>query len=193
MDTQQLLRKKLLRQRTQLTANEQTTASTSITKNLSNHPLFLQSHTIAAYVAINCEIDPAMLINKAWQHHKLCYLPIARERQLIFCHYQPHTLLKKNHFNIPEPAFSANSIISPSDLDLVLVPLVGFTDKGQRLGMGAGFYDKSFSFLLTPPRSTHPFLLGLAYEWQKLESFAENSWDVPLDAVITEKKIYFCR
>ena len=114
-----------------------------------------------------------------------------QKSQLIFCEYQPHKKKKKNHFNIPEPPFSSNACIAVGNIDLVLVPLVGFTEKGQRLGMGAGFYDRSFAFLLNSPRPTRPFLLGLAYEWQKLTSFTEKIWDVPLNAVITEKQIYF--
>lgn len=192
MTQQSILRKELLGRRNQLTLNEQKKASANITEQLIVHPFFLQNQIIAGYISINYEIDPAMIIKQAWQQHKRCYLPVIREKQLIFCHYQSSTFLKRNYYNIPEPT-TANDAISPFDLDLVLIPLVGFTDKGQRLGMGAGFYDRSFSFLLKSPRATRPFLLGLAYEWQKVEPFTENSWDVPLNAVITEKRIYIFR
>ncbi|WP_342220539.1 5-formyltetrahydrofolate cyclo-ligase [Rickettsiella endosymbiont of Miltochrista miniata] len=191
MDTRLLSRKKLQQQRAKITLDEQKKVSTLITEQLSHHPLFLQSQTIASYIAIQKEIDPSALIQIAWQNKQTCYLPILQRQQLVFCEYQAHTLLKKNHFNIPEPPLSANACIAAENIDLVLVPLVGFTEKGQRLGMGAGFYDRSFAFLLNYPRSTRPFLLGLAYEWQKLASFTEKSWDVPLNAVITEKQIYY--
>ncbi|MFZ0218919.1 MAG: 5-formyltetrahydrofolate cyclo-ligase [Candidatus Aquirickettsiella sp.] len=192
MDTRLLFRKKLQQQRAKITLSEQKKASARITQQLSQHPIFLQSQTIASYVAIRHEIDPSSLIQKAWQNKQTCYLPILQGQQLIFCIYQPHTLLKKNQFNIPEPPFSLEACITPKNIDLVLVPLVGFTEQGQRLGMGAGFYDRSFAFLLNPSKSARPFLLGLAYEWQKLDSFTEKNWDVPLNAVITEKQIYFC-
>lgn len=191
MDTRQLSRKKLQQQRANLTLNEQKVASAIITERLSHHPLFLQSRTIAGYIAIQQEIDPSALIQKAWHNKQTCYLPILQGQQLIFCAYQADTLLKKNRFNIPEPPLSLDACIAPDTIDLVLVPLVGFTEKGQRLGMGAGFYDRSFAFLLHSPQSIRPFLLGLAYEWQKLASFNERSWDVPLNAIMTEKQIYF--
>ncbi len=193
MHDRQALRKKLLLQRSKVDRIQQTRASVQITQQLSHHPLFLASHVIAAYMPINLEIDPTKLIQKAWQDHKSCYLPILQAKQLIFGAYQAHTRLKKNRFNIPEPIDSTCALIEPEALDLVLVPLVGFTVQGQRLGMGAGFYDRSFAFLLKQARPTHPFLLGLAYEWQKLASFSEESWDVPLNAVLTEEKFYFCR
>lgn len=191
MDTRLSSRKKLQQQRAKISFSDQKKISAIITEQLIHHPLFLQSQTIASYIAIQQEIDPSALIQKAWQNKQNCYLPLLQKSQLIFCEYQPHTLLKKNHFNIPEPPLSSNACIAVEDIDLVLVPLVGFTEKGQRLGMGAGFYDRSFAFLLNSPRPTRPFLLGLAYEWQKLASFTEKSWDVPLNAVITEKQIYF--
>ena len=58
--------------------------------------------------------------------------------------------------------------------------------------MGGGFYDRTFSFLLEKTRPTKPYLVGLAYEWQKLETktWKNCNWDVPLDAIVTEKKIY---
>lgn len=190
MDTRQFTRKKLKQQRAHISLNDQKKASTIINEQLSQHPVFLRSQTIAGYKAIQHEIDPTALIHKAWQDKKRCYLPVLQGQQLIFCAYQANTLLKKNQFNILEPQLSLDNCIATHDLDLVLVPLIGFTEKGQRLGMGAGFYDRSFAFLLNSPRPARPFLVGLAYEWQKLAAFTEKNWDVPLNAVITEKQIY---
>lgn len=191
MYTRQLTRKKLQQQRANISLSEQKKASAIITEQLSQHPIFACSQTLAAYKAIQHEIDPSALIHKAWQNKKICYLPVLQGKELIFCAYQADTLLTKNQFNILEPILSLANCIAIQDLDLVLVPLLGFTEKGQRLGMGAGFYDRSFSFLLNSPRPTRPFLLGLAYERQKLTNFTEKNWDVPLNAVITEKQIYY--
>lgn len=189
MDTRPLYRKKLLQQRAKITLSEQRKASAIITEQLRQHPIFLQNRTIASYNAIQREIDPSALIHHAWQHKKNCYLPVLQAQQLLFCAYQADTLLKKNRYHIPEPVLSLDACIAPQTIDLVLVPVLGFTEKGQRLGMGAGFYDRTFAFLLHSPK-LRPFLLGLAYEWQKLASFTEKSWDVPLNAVITEKNFY---
>ena len=191
MDARQLSRKKLQQQRSKISLSEQRKASAIITEQLSQHPIFLQSRTIASYKAIQHEIDPSALIHKAWKNKKKCYLPVLQGQKLTFCDYHEDTLLKKNRFDIPEPLLSLNTCIAPQYIDLVLVPLLGFTEKGQRLGMGAGFYDRSFAFLLDSPKPVRPFLLGLAYEWQKLTSFTEKNWDVPLNAVITEKQIYW--
>ena len=70
--------------------------------------------------------------------------------------------------------------------------MVGFDTKGNRLGMGAGFYDRTFNFKLSEKINT-PLLIGLAYECQKLDNLTPNSWDVPLDYIITEDTIYDCK
>jgi 5-formyltetrahydrofolate cyclo-ligase len=190
MDSRQQLRKKLREYRSKLTVHEQTLASQQIIQQLIQNPHFQMSQHIATYIAINQEIDPEIMLKKAWENHKDCYLPVLQEKQLLFSLYKKNMPLKKNRFNIPEPPLSPESMIEPSHLDVVLVPLLGFTPSGERLGMGGGFYDRSFSFLLNGLRPTKPYLIGLAYEWQKLASFESSAWDVPLNAVITEEKIY---
>ncbi|WP_218813634.1 5-formyltetrahydrofolate cyclo-ligase [Rickettsiella endosymbiont of Dermanyssus gallinae] len=190
MDARQILRKKLCAYRAKLTLHDQTIASQKITQQLIQNPHFQKSQYIAAYIAINQEIDPEIIIKTAWQCHKDCYLPVLQEKKLIFSVYKKNMPLIKNQFNIPEPPLSSESIIEPCHLDVVLVPLLGFTNNGERLGMGGGFYDRSFSFLLNGVRPAKPYLIGLAYEWQKLKSFESSAWDVPLNAIITEENFY---
>jgi len=67
----------------------------------------------------------------------------------------------------------------------VLVPLVAFDDAGNRLGMGAGYYDRSFAFRRAAP--SPPLLVGVGYEFQRVPALAAQPWDVPLDAVLTER------
>ena len=69
------------------------------------------------------------------------------------------------------------------------MPLVGFSKDCFRLGMGKGFYDRTFSFKIFNRRSS-PMLVGLAHESQLVDSFPVESWDVRLDAVATERNIY---
>lgn len=191
MDFRQTLRKKLRTQRESLTLSEQTIASKKITALVTQSPLFFQSQHIAAYIAINYEINLEIIIKKIWKLDKCCYLPTLQDKQLKFSLYKNDTPLKNNQFNIPEPLASHSYTIKPQHLDLVLVPLLGYTLKCERLGMGGGFYDRSFAFLLKNPRPKKPFLLGLAYEWQKLETLETKPWDVPLNAIASENKIIY--
>jgi 5-formyltetrahydrofolate cyclo-ligase len=73
---------------------------------------------------------------------------------------------------------------------LVLVPLVAFDVHGMRLGMGGGYYDRSFAFRMTEGYASKPALVGLAYEIQKVAALEQRAWDVPLDGIVTEASAY---
>ncbi len=91
-----------------------------------------------------------------------------------------------NQYGIPEPR--PVELIDPRSLDLVLTPLVAFDDSGNRLGMGAGYYDRCFAFLghrkfwFSPPK-----LVGVGYSVQHVEPITAAPWDIPLWGIITEK------
>ena len=130
----------------------------------------------------------APIMTAIWEAKKNCYLPILSKSQtLVFGAYESHTMLKTNRYHIPEPDIS--SYFPLEQLDLVLMPLVGFDLQGHRLGMGGGYYDRTFQFLLDK-KIRKPFMLGLAYELQKVEHIPMDSWDISMDGVLTEEKLY---
>lgn len=114
-------------------------------------------------------------------------VPFSKQK-LWFAKFSPTDKLAYNRFGIPEPV--RRRLIKPCALDLVLTPLVAFDCNGHRVGMGGGYYDRSFAFLRRRHHWRKPRLLGLAYELQKLARIIPNDWDVPLDAVATEARIY---
>ena len=86
---------------------------------------------------------------------------------------------------MPEPQFDKRLCIKASLLNLVFLPLVGFDREGNRIGMGKGYYDKTFSAKV---QSFHaPKLVGLAHSIQET-GILPNPWDIPLDAIFTEKE-----
>ena len=68
-------------------------------------------------------------------------------------------------------------------IGVVLTPLVAFDAEGSRLGMGAGYYDRCLATVAPPHR---PQVVGIAYELQRADHLPSESWDIPLDAVVTE-------
>ena len=70
------------------------------------------------------------------------------------------------------------------------MPLVGFDPEGGRLGMGGGFYDRSLAYRNRHAYCRKPALLGLAHECQKVDRLALASWDVPLEATVTDRAWY---
>jgi 5-formyltetrahydrofolate cyclo-ligase len=149
---------------------------------------FKQSQSIAFYSAAFGEVSTALALKYALAHHKACYLPVLKKDRLIFLKVTQSTQFVSNRFGIAEPPFEERNIIAPEALDLVIMPLVAFDSKCHRLGMGGGFYDKTFSFKRT--HSMTPKLIGLAYEFQRVERVPKSNLDVLLDSVITEKKRY---
>ncbi len=92
--------------------------------------------------------------------------------------------LATNFFGILEPRVGLR--VDARQLDLVLTPLVAFDDRGVRVGVGRGYYDRCFRFLLNRRHWRHPKLLGVAYELQRAPQLARQPWDVLLAGAVTE-------
>jgi 5-formyltetrahydrofolate cyclo-ligase len=105
---------------------------------------------------------------------------------LVFSQYNPDTVLIPNRFGIPEPVAAAPQC-AISDLDIIFIPLVAFDEEGHRLGMGAGYYDKTLAGLRE--QKTRPLLVGLAYELQKANHIPQDAWDISLDMVVTARAV----
>jgi 5-formyltetrahydrofolate cyclo-ligase len=111
-------------------------------------------------------------------------------QKLWFIEHREGERLTRNRFGIPEPALRHRRIALPWALDLILVPLVGFDVQCRRLGMGGGFYDRTLAYLRQRRYWRRPRLVGLAHECQRVERLDSRPWDVPLDMVVTEERIY---
>ena len=136
-------------------------------------------------------MDPLPLMHALWSLGKHIYLPVLvtfSHQKLWFARFEPDDVLAYNRYGIPEPV--RRRLIKPCALDLVLTPLVAFDSAGHRVGMGGGYYDRSFAFLRHRRHWRSPRLLGIAYEFQKQAAIVPNDWDVPLDAIATESRIY---
>ena len=185
-------RKQLRKQRASLDPTERLQRSRHLCQRLMQHHLFRNSRRIAAYLAADGEIDAHPLIETAWATGKQVYLPVLRPfggNRLWFARYEPDTPLVTNRYGIAEPDINHRQRIEAFALDLVLAPLVGFDARGNRLGMGGGFYDRSFSHLLCRRHWLKPRLIGLAFDFQQASRLPTQRWDVPLTAVATENRV----
>jgi|TARA_B110000305_G_C19172638_1_gene508055 5-formyltetrahydrofolate cyclo-ligase len=189
-DTRDTLRSSLREKRHGLSTEQQMAASLALFNMLGNQDFFRVAQRIAFYQVADGEIDPRMLLDLALSEGKSCFLPVIQQDNpefVSFAPYDANTELVPNKWGIAEPP--ASEVISPTNFDVVFVPLVAFSKDCFRMGMGQGFYDRTFSFKIFNRRSS-PMLVGLAHECQLIDSFPVESWDVRLDAVATEKKIY---
>jgi len=143
---------------------------------------------IAVYMPTRGEIDCQPIIEMAWMRKKSIFVPVLSGKQLNFAPVKPDSKLLANRFNILEPVYSKMSLVQPQQLDIVVVPLVAFDSNLNRLGMGAGYYDRSFAFSKRRLKWRHPRLVGAAYSFQHVKNLRTAPWDVPLHCVITEKE-----
>ena len=111
---------------------------------------------------------------------------IQQDKSLTFALWQEGDALVPNRYEIPEPTDHA-STCSPSELDIVFMPLVAWDPSGTRLGMGGGFYDRTLA------NSQGALRVGLAYSVQEVEQLPQEDWDVRLNAVVTEASLVYCQ
>lgn len=186
----QTLRARFRLKRQMLSLPERQQAALAVMERFCSSEWFAGFQKFAVYIANDGEMNPAPIVEKLWLTHKTCYLPVLthaeNHRVLQFKSYHSHTELTPNSFGILESQ-RGEDILS-TDLEIVLTPLVAFDPYGNRLGMGGGYYDRTFKNLCHTHKKTH--LIGLAYDFQKIDYLQNEAWDVPLEGVFTEKKFY---
>lgn len=193
MQDRKALRREIRAQRRALSPNQQRRASSALLKQLSRQPWLRRASHIALYLPNDGEIDTRPLIDFCWRLGKKLYLPVlhpVRHNRLWFTPYTRTTRMRHNRYRIAEPVPQGQPGRPAYALDLVLMPLVAFSPAGGRLGMGGGYYDRTFAFRMTRNGLRGPKLVGLAHDFQRRDSLPLESWDVPLDSVVTDRTCY---
>jgi 5-formyltetrahydrofolate cyclo-ligase len=182
----QQLRRRLRARRRQLSPLQQRHAALALRDVIARRPEFRRARAIALYRAADGEIDPLPLVRLARRLGKRPYLPVLRPGgRLGFVAWRSGARLRRNRFGIAEPV---GAPLAPQRLDLVLLPLVAFDHRGGRLGMGGGFYDRTFAWRIKAGISRRkPLLVGVAHAFQQVACLPREAWDVPLAAVATER------
>lgn len=179
------LRRDARQRRASLDDDTRERASRRIAECLVRASFFYRATNIACYLPMPEEVDTWPVIARAWRRKKRIFVPLTvRGRVLTFREVTPDSDLSPNEWGLLEPA--AGDVIEPTKLDLVLTPLVAFDRERHRIGMGGGYYDRTFSFLHERRRRFRPKLVGLAFDCQRVEKIDINPWDISLYRVITE-------
>ena len=147
---------------------------------------FDQINIISSFISINSEISTEKLNNHILKKNKVLCLPVVlkKNEHLIFRKYTNNFDMINGFMNIKEPS-KKNEILIP---DLLFVPCLAFDKFGFRLGYGGGFYDRTFSHFIKNKKSFTS--IGYAFDEQKVNVVPKDNFDIKLDYVITEKKIY---
>jgi 5-formyltetrahydrofolate cyclo-ligase len=176
------LRRSLRQQRTQLSRAVQQAHARTVIRHLIASGTLLAGRTFAVYSAADGELDTAPIIDHLLATGRVVALPVVnRAGAMDFYRVTTTTPLLMNRFGIPEPDPLTATYVPRLALDIVFAPLVAFDKLGHRLGMGGGYYDR---FLMS--RGHRPLLVGLAHALQEVGSLPRETWDVPMDAAVTE-------
>ncbi len=181
------LRKQLLSQRNQLTTEELIAKSMQIQDQLFEMEEFKKALLIMVYVDFRNEVKTDRLIAKCLKQGKRVVVPITDipNKALILSEILdfPDDLCSGT-WGILEPCPDKIRVVEPSEVDLVIVPGVGFSPQGDRLGYGGGFYDRFLP--RTRPETTYT---ALAFELQIKEKVFPGIYDCPMHYIITEDRI----
>ena len=173
------LRRKLLKLRQDMPLEDWRQKSDRLCAHLQASDFFLEASTILAYFSFRQEPDLNSLfaISKTWG------FPRCVEKRLDWHVWSSQAAfpLQVGAYGIPEPHPDAPTL-EPEQVDLILVPAIACDRQGYRLGYGGGFYDR----LLSQPAWARKPTVGIVFDFARLPSLPQDSWDQPLQAVCTE-------
>jgi len=138
---------------------------------------------LSLYLSFDGELNTQGLINHCWDKNLNVYLPIvgAQNSAMNFTLYQPDSVMTHNRYDILEPLGEQQD---GSQLRTIFLPLTAFDKAGQRLGMGAGYYDRTLAKLTSKPK-----LVGLAYDFQEVANCPTDEFDQKLDWILTPEGV----
>ena len=186
-DDRAALRRELRQRRRELPAAQRIAAADGLAAQLLALPFLPEQGYVAGYWATDGEIALHSFQLKLPKGLVWC-LPVLHGEELRFAPWRSGDPLVSNRFGIPEPDVEPASALEPEAMALVVMPLVGFDAQGRRLGMGGGWYDRSFAFRRHVPAP--PYLVGAGFDVQRVESLRSEEWDVHADAICTESATY---
>ena len=183
-ESKSILRIKLRSRRCELPTASRTRYDNAICQHLQQLVTARKARSIACYWPFNGEPDILPLCQQLMANDHLLALPVVADKTdnlMTFHAWDENSTLVKNRYGICEPVQSAS--VPVTSFDLLLMPLVGYDMSGNRIGMGAGYYDRHLEQLRD---STAPLRVGIAYSLQEIAPIEKNKWDIPLHGVVNE-------
>src|SRR3989338_5477412 len=176
------LRREYKNKRNALTEAEVKEKSRMIAERIRNFALFQNAQVIGAYAAIHNEVDLREVLQDQLGGKKIAFPIIVRNTLLYFSISSYQQQLRRGSYDILEPDSSICPTAAKSDLDIIFVPGLVFDTQGNRLGYGKGYYDR---FLQGIPAVK----IGIAYDFQIVQTINSEEHDIPMNFIITEKRI----
>jgi 5-formyltetrahydrofolate cyclo-ligase len=172
-------RARLIAERMAVRGEPRARHNAAITRTLEG--LLTPDMVIGFYWPIRGEYDARNLVAALIERGARAAMPVVVQKgaPLVFRNWHPGVPMENGFWDIPVPA--GDERVTPTTL---LVPLVGFDDRGYRLGYGGGYYDRT---LVSFP--TKPLAIGVGYEFAHLETIYPQPHDIPMSAIVTESRV----
>lgn len=186
------LRERGIAARQDIPPTERAAKSAQICERLVASEAFTQARTIMMYQAIRAEVSLDEAIAAAQEAGKRVAFPVCIDKETMVA-VVPGAMQESEEglsawhsgsFGILEPDPDMGEVLDPTEIDLVVCPATAFDRECNRIGMGGGYYDRYL------PRCTGATRVLVTFEAQRVGSIPAAAWDVPLDAAITEERIY---
>jgi len=203
------LRQTFRERRQRLSQTEQSTAALQLIEQCIKHNIFARTllpkphlgHDIdaptplkvAIYKTNDGELDTQALIEYLWQQNIQVFLPVLHpfsDGHLLFLEYTSNSAMRANGFGILEPRLECQKVCPVKQLDVMFTPLVAFDDRGNRLGMGGGFYDRTLVSFSKNTADQKTKVIGIAHDIQKTLTLPVQAWDIPLPHILTPSRFY---
>jgi 5-formyltetrahydrofolate cyclo-ligase len=183
-----MLRRRLRRDRKQRERRQRQADAAGLNRHLLGMEAVCSAAWVAGYFAFDGEPDIRFSLTQLCRRGIGVVLPVVPETPgalLRFHRWTPATPLTVNRYGISEPR--GGDVVPLEHIDTWLLPLVAFDRAGNRLGMGAGWYDRVLG-----EQKAKAFRLGVAWSDQEVDRIPVEPWDQRLDAVVTERESFHC-
>jgi len=190
------LRRAMAEQREALTPDLREHMAEQAAEFLLDLPEVRQARTIAGFVSTRSEVDTQGLLDQLRRRGHDVVLPRV-STELIPPRLRFHRVENKSDlvfgiFGLLEPGPECPEVVA-QDVDVFLVPGLAFDKRGARVGYGGGYYDELAAYVRAHPDATTALFVGLAFDFQLLETCPTGEWDVPLDCIVTDERVVRCR
>lgn len=187
-DDRRALRRELRARRRAIQGPARELAARNLARLVAASGLLRPGRRIALYLAMPEEIDTLPLLQIARQRG--CFIATPRITSIRHNRIRFHDLegaVQRGAFGIMEPRGTRSR--RAREFDVVFMPLVGFDARGNRIGMGRGFYDRCFAHRIRLRQWRRPLLVGLAYDQQQVALLSATKHDVPVDMIVTQSSL----
>jgi 5-formyltetrahydrofolate cyclo-ligase len=184
-----IIRRKILIKRDTLAEEVRKEKDAAIRQRLIRLPEFTDAKTILFYASFRSEVDTSEMIKISLSHGKQAVLPkVDKEnKKLKLYEIKAMSELMQGYMGISEPSVSEEKLTGLDNIDLIIIPGAAFDVSGNRLGYGAGFYDR----LLGGMKNKIP-IIAPAYEEQVVDDIPSEPHDVKVSKIVTDKRVIEC-